>query len=237
MFEHLAMFLREENTRRASEKAFYIENGFYPTWAEENRKNPDAGLKAYSTPAKWEAYQTGAITREKALAYAVKRMERAQEKDLAKELHRLETVYNAPALTWASIHVYWKRSAMWGYNPTAEMSSNTGETEGRASGYGYDKCSAAVAEALNANPSALRALYVVAEKALAEGKRPTAPNSASCISWRDILGYGSGCGVLPYFEGGVGVSCFASILEKCGFRWCSYRGEKHYDLFTIEKED
>lgn len=238
MFENLEMFLREENARRTAEKVFYIENGYFTTWAEVNRTNPDAGLKAYSTAAKWEAYQSGAITREKAIVYAVKRMEREQQKALAKELARLEVVAAAPVLKWCTIHVYWKRSATWGYNPTAEAFSNAGNTFGHASGCGYDKCSTAVAKALNANPAALRALYTVAEKALAEGKAPTRHEyNTNCISWRDVLGYGSGYSVLPYFEGGVGVSCFASIFEECGYRWSSNRSAKHYDYFNIELED
>lgn len=236
MFENLAAELRKAHEKKMEETAFYIENGYFPTWAEENRKNPERGLEAYSTPAKLEAYKAGKITREKAVEIAVKRAEKQLEKALEKSLHRLEVVAAAPVLNWVTIHVYWKRSTVWGYNPTAEAYSNAGETVGRASGCGYDKGSAAVAEALNRNNAALRVLYEAAEKALPEGKKPSTNGLASgCVSWRAILGYGSGYSLLPYFEGGVGVSEYAHIFEKCGYKWSSNRSAKHYDYYSIEK--
>lgn len=238
MFENLKKAIIESREAEKERCRFYIVNGWYPTWNEAERANPDRGLERYSTPAKWNAYKAGTLTREKAVAYAVKRMEREEEKHLAKQLEKLERAAAAPDLTWAAIHVYWKRSATWGYNPTAEMDSNNGHSEGRASGCGYDKGSAAVADALNANPSALRVLYIAAEKALAEGKQPNANSlNPGCVSWRGILGYGSGYSVLPYFEGGVGVSEYAHIFENCGYKWSSNRSAKHYDYYSIEKAE
>ena len=48
----------------------YIEKGWFPSWSEANRNNPDAGLKRYSTPRRWEQYKAGEITREKAVELA-----------------------------------------------------------------------------------------------------------------------------------------------------------------------
>lgn len=238
MFENLRKLFIESREAEKERLRFYIVNGWYPTWNEAERNNPDRGLEKYSTPAKWDAYKAGTLTREKAVSLAVARMEREEDKYIIKQLDKLLKAKDAPVLTWAAIHVEWKRSAMWGYNPTAEMDSNNGHTQGRASGCGYDKGSAAVAGALNANPSALRVLYEAAEKALAEGKQPrTRGLASSCVSWGDVIGYGSGYSVLPYFEGGVGVNEYAHIFERCGYKWSSNRSAKHYDYYSIEKRE
>ena len=238
MFENLRKMFIESREAEKERCRFYIVNGWYPTWNEAERSNPDRGLERYSTPAKWNAYKAGTLTREKAVALAIARMEKQEGKYTAQKLEKLDRVAAAPVLTWAAIHVEWKRSATWGYNPTANMDSSNGSTQGRASGCGYDKGSTAVAGALNANLSALRVLYEAAEKALAEGKRPKSDGyNVSCVSWREILGYGSGYSVLPYFEGGVGVNEFAHIFEKCGYKWRSNRSAKHYDYYSIEKAE
>lgn len=236
MFENLKKAFIDSREAEKERCRFYIVNGWYPTWAEEHHDNPDRGLEKYSTPAKWDAYKAGTLTREKAVSIAIARMEKQEDKYTREKLEKLERVAAAPVLTWASIHVYWKRSATWGYNPTAEMGSNNGHSEGRASGCGYDKGSAAVAGALNGNPSALRVLYEAADKALTEGKQPeTKGYSAGGCSWRYIIGYGSGYGVLPYFEGGVGVNEYRHIFEKCGYKWTENRAAKQYDYYSIEK--
>ena len=49
---------------------------------------------------------------------------------------------------------------------------------------------------------------------------------------KNIIGYGSGYFVLPYFEGGVGSNCFWEILKKGGFKTISNHG-KHEDFYNI----
>lgn len=44
----------------------------------------------------------------------------------------------------------------------------------------------------------------------------------------------SGHSVLPYFEGGVGASCFWSILKDCGYETRGYHG-KHSYFYSVEK--
>lgn len=52
---------------------------------------------------------------------------------------------------------------------------------------------------------------------------------------RNICGYGSGYGVIPYFEGGVGVGCFWDILKRGGYTTrCNYG--KHENYYTVSKE-
>lgn len=56
-----------------------------------------------------------------------------------------------------SITIEYKRNRMWGWNPTAMVTASldgvrTDTTKGTASGYGYDKVSAAVCYAFRENP-------------------------------------------------------------------------------------
>ena len=235
MYEKLTQRINEEAEQRKQDAIFFISNGYMPSWAEEHRTNPDRGLKEYSTPAKWADYQAGRIGREKAVELATKRAIKKIEKTTAAKLATLNRVANAPDLDFISVSVDWVRSHTWGYNPHSEVRTNTGIYCGSASGCGYDKESAAVAGALNQCDSILKTLYSLKENGLKAGKTDTSATACTGIDNRNICGYGSGYSVLPYFEGGVGVSCFWSILKRCGFNVTEYHN-KHNDFYTISKE-
>lgn len=92
-----------------------------------------------------------------------------------KAIKKAEAVAAAQTLTACRISVEWKKSREWGYKPHTTVDAWTvdadGVTEcttttGRASGCGYDKQSAAIAEAFNASPAILKALYNAEEKRL-----------------------------------------------------------------------
>jgi hypothetical protein len=220
MFENLKnAFLQDRETQRQKNAAF-IENGY----SNDSTRN-DNGLKHYSTPKRWEQYQNGEISREKAVEYAIKRMNKEIDKDTEKGLARLDRVAAAPDLVFINVNVIYKRNNHWGYNPTAETQTNNGFTIGYASGCGYDKESAAVAESFNKNDSILKVLYTIKENGLASHDN------------RNICGYGSGYSVIPYFEGGVGVSSFWHILKKAGFvTTCHYgKHENYYSVNRVEK--
>lgn len=236
MFPNLCEALSEEADRRRAETRFFIENGFFPSWAKEHQTDPERGLKQYSTPKKWEAYQAGTLSREKAVEIAVKRGEKEIDKWHEKQLAKLRTAAGAVSLGSVSISVEWSKNRTWGANPTATARTSDGVFYGHASGCGYDKESAAVAEALNQSPAVMRMLYTAAENAMKSGKAPTKTGNSSCVSWRDILGYGSGYSLLPYFEGGVGVSCFWSIFKVCGYDCRSAGSGKMFDCYSVERE-
>lgn len=231
MFENLRKALIEENNTREEETRFYIQHGYMKTWAVKTES--DNGLQRWSTPAKWEAYKAGKITREKAIDYAVKRAIKNHNKSLASDLEKLEEAATANDLNSATVEMEWKRSSYWGNCPSVELFANGVIYSGRASGCGYDKASAAIAEALNKSPEIMKALYIAAEAALTEGKHYTR-TSGNCVSWREILGYGSGYSVLPYFEGGVGVSAFETIFKNCGFKFRNVASGKRFDVYSIE---
>lgn len=233
-FKNLTALIDQEYATRRNDYRFYIENGYFPTWAAEHRNNPDQGLRAYSTPAKWSLYQAGSITREKAVEIAIKRALKEIDKKENEMLTQLATIANTPAVKWCTISVEWVKNRYWGNNPHTTITTDYITTYGKAGGCGYDKESAAIANALNENPAILRVLYDAAEKALTENTPPKRYSNGN-YTWRDNVGYGSGYSVLPYFEGGAGVSCFWSIFEKCGYKCKLTASGKMYDHYTITK--
>lgn len=234
-FTELKKIVHEDAEQTAENRRFYIVNGYWPTWAEEHRGEPDRGLREYSTALRWEQYKAGEISREKAVKLATKRALKAVEKDTAAKLARLDRVAAAPDLSFISISVDWVRSRTWGNNPHAEARTNTGVFTGTASGCGYDKESAAIANALNQCDSVLKALYTLKEEGLRAGLSDKSKTAACGRSNGNICGYGAGYGAIPYFEGGVGASCFWSILKKCGFSTSCHHG-KHSDFYSVSKE-
>lgn len=149
------------------------------------------------------------------------------EKRKEKELKRIETIEQANEKTTViNISINWVKNSTWGYNPHATITTDLNKiTEGKASGCGYDKESTAIAEALNKNNDILKLLYI------AKNKKMTFKNNNN----HDLLGYGSGYGVLPYFEGGVGASSLMNIFRKLGYNVTEYHTEKS-DFYTITKK-
>lgn len=228
--------VRQDAEKRISDTAHYILYGYMPSWAAEHQTDSDRGLKQHSTATRWEQYTSGKISREKAVELATKRATKEIEKKTAAKLAKLDRVVKAPDLTSISISVDWVRSRTWGYNPTAKAYTNNGTFIGRASGCGYDKESAAIAEALNQCDSILKALYTYKENQLQAGKTDESKTASCGRSNGSIIGYGSGYGAIPYFEGGVGASCFWAILKKCGFITRENHSGKHSDFYSVEKE-
>ena len=173
-----------------------------------------------------EKLATKKITTKEAKEIIKNEIIKEYQKRTEKELHRIDTIKNANDNTKSiSINVEWVKNNTWGYNPHATVyTSNDDATEGRASGCGYDKESAAIAEALNKNNDILKLLYNYKNKKMTTKKTNN----------HDILGYGSGYGVLPYFEGGVGVPSLLNIFKKLGYTITEHHTNRS-DFYTIEK--
>jgi hypothetical protein len=234
-FTEIKKEVTQDSETRKNNTAFYIENGFMPSWAEEHHNEPDRGLTEYSTETRWNQYRVGQITREKATELAITRATKAIEKETAAELAKLDEVATAADLNHISVSVGWVRSQTWGYNPRVEVRTNPGFFTGSASGCGYDKESAAIADAFNKCNSILKALYTLKEKGLRAGQSDKSKTASCGRSNGSICGYGAGYGAIPYFEGGVGSSCFWEILKKCGYI-VRENHSKHSDFYSVEKE-
>lgn len=154
---------------------------------------------------------------DKTLEKIIKKHTRRAKKATAERLQKLAEVEAAELPQVINISVEWYRSSVWGYNPSATVAADYRRTYGTASGCGYDKESAAVAKALNANPEALKVIY----KYVNEG---------------GALPYGARVWAgLPSFAGGVGVDCYCSIFEACGYEWRQVGSGKLFNFYTIER--
>lgn len=230
-FPHILAAVLAEAEQKKENTAHYIARGWWPTWAEEHRSDPLRGIREHATAQTWGQLQRGEIDTQTAAERALKRAFKAIDKDTVEKAAKLERIAQADTLGACDIWVEWKRNAYWGNNPTAtatafnERGNIAGETSGRASGCGYDKRSAAVADALNASGSVLKVLYTAEENALREGKTDR----------RAALGYGLGYGVLPYFESGVGVDCFWRFFRDQGYTVNANERGKHSDFYMILK--
>lgn len=249
LFPYIEKAVKKEADERKKEIIFLIENGYSFLWDENAKseaierieKNPekkDNYLKEYITASAWNDYQIGKITREKAVKKATARALKEIDKQTEKSMKKIKDIENAPDLVSVSVSVTWKRSQMWGYNPYAEISTKSKTESGynynrqndRAGGCGYDKLSAAIASSFDKCPEILKLLYI------AENNRLRGTKTRK-QSRRDIIGYGSGYGVLPYFEGGCGVSVFYKIFESCGYTFAQTASGKTFDVFTVEKKE
>lgn len=237
-FPRLRAELVTDAQRRKDEAAERISKGYLERWNPANRPaSTDDGIRYYSTATRWEQYQRGEITREKAVELATKRAYKQIEQDTAGQLAKLDTVAAARLPSTLSVCVTWARSRTWGTNPTATVYGDTKRTEGHASGCGYDKESAAIADAMNQQPEALRVLYDMAEKALADGQRPDSKTACTGYCWHSLLGYGSGYSVLPYFEGGCGSNTIWAILQNGGYTVRHTHSAKALDCWTVDKAE
>lgn len=184
-------------------------------------------------------YKNGELEEEKAYNKALKRAIKEKTQDKIKKLNKIELVEKAEDLEYIKINIDWIRNRTWGYNPKVKVITNISVYEDSASGCGYDKESSAIAGAFNQSNEILKVLYTLAENMLKEVGDIAYyyTGCGGCVSWRNSIGYGSGYDILPYFEGGVGISCFESILNKCGYIWCCMGSSKRWDCYNIEKKE
>ena len=134
----------------------------------------------------------------------------------------LKQIEAAADISQINIVVEWKKSAMWGSNPTAnvQISFKGGTCKtyiGKASGCGYDKESAAIGQALNACQSMQKALIIASEK--------------EALPYGAVVNeYGAS------FSGGSGVSSFRNVFEFMGFTWECCATGKSFDAYRIIRE-
>ena len=163
--------VRESYKEKEKNIRFYIHHGYMESWADEYKVESDGGIRRYSTDYRWDQYQNGKINREKAVEYAVVRTLKKLEKDLWTDLERLEAIENAKIPSFISIKTEWVRSRTWESNPHTEIYvQGDGSFEGRASGCGYDKESAAFASAAKGSFALKKILCEMKESALKEKK-------------------------------------------------------------------
>ena len=159
-------------------------------------------------------------------SYLVDRLEKQTIKKIESLQDQLSFNDNLQEIESLTINVEWKKSSMWGSNPTAEAYVNgIGRvSSGSISGCGYDKNSTAVANVLNQVPQFKKLLCELKNK----------PNNYKRKN-NDVFGYGSGYGIIPSFEGGVGVSCYNAIFNKIGYEFKTISSGKTFDVYQVSK--
>ncbi len=192
----------------------------------------DNTLKYDSTTTRYNQYLSGKITKEELISFTTARIEKKFAKRLEEKLSYLDSLENTEDAKSIDIFVNWKKSYYWGYNPTASVTiwnSERFDAIGKASGCGYDKRSASVATALNQIKPIVKMLCDCKERALRKGIKSERGNSP-------FIAYGAGYGAIPYFEGGVGFSCFDKIfVEKLGFRRIAEKSTDTTDFYYYER--
>ncbi len=156
--------------------------------------------------------------------YLKSRIILSYDKGLKEKINKLSFAPDLIPIEKITITVNWKKSQIWRSNPTAEtFIHGLGHlNSGSIGGCGYDKESTAVAMVLNQIPQFIRLMYEL-------------KNKKSKISNRELLGYGSGYGILPSFEGGVGVSCYDRIFNSIGYKFETISCGKNFDVYTVSK--
>jgi len=158
-------------------------------------------------------------------------LNKKEKKEIEQLNNKIDSINNAePFNNEFIITVEWKKSRMWGKNPTA--STNYGFVSESIGGCGYCKLSTATAQALNNNLRILKLLYSKMNKYYLSKEYLNKETKKN----HQVLGYGSGYGLLPYFEGGVGVTSHEIILSNVGLKMRCITSTSNTDVYLITKE-
>lgn len=182
---------------------------------QETIKEVLAGKWPYHLPKKPKLFDS--YTKERKQEWIKSKMDKSNYAfKMQNELAEILT-FDECNISRIKISVEWKRNSTWGANPTAEVwvyhNGTCDYYTGHASGCGYDKESAAVAEAINKSV-AFRHLLLANYNSL-------------------YYGFAKGYGSIPRFEGGVGMSCMYRFMKTIGARISESHG-KHYDFYDYE---
>lgn len=170
----------------------------------------------------------------------VKRSHEYLEKDLPKEerywTERLEAADKAGKLIEINISVNWNKSRTWGMNPhaecwvyfeDAEYGTRSTYSEGRASGCGYDKRSAAVQIAFEFNISKKRCRTASRKDlSLAKASLDRFVIEHGEELWKEYAIYKS---PMPHLSiSGKGMSTFTGLFRRIGYKYDANFAVKDY---------
>ena len=207
--------VKKENKARLLKNIEAIKN-----LTNEDMKKNYGVFRNCATKTIFKKFQAGEITEKEAKKKTIEHIKKEALKSLNKDLTKILAVEEAKSVYSVDIYIDWKKSQTWGWCPRAyiqvySLDENNNhdyeQLEGYASGCGYDKLSASIASALNGSNAALKLLYEAEEKRLKNIKK------GNNQTRRDFIGYGSGYGAMPYFEGGVGFESQYTIFKKLGY--------------------
>ena len=179
-------------------------------------KNIEAGnmntIDFYITNLRRQQLEDGKITLEKVQQIAIKKATKEVEKQTAKKIEKVKDIGNTiENMEDINIIVQHKKTSL-GYQYKATLVTEKIKIEGKyTGGWGYDKLSTAIAEVLNQYNPLMKLMYEYIDNKMFE-------EGSLTINNHEVLGYGAGYGILPYFEHGVGVSSFYKIFDNLGLK-------------------
>ena len=179
-------------------------------------KNIEAGnmntINFYITDLRKQQLKDGKITLEKAQQIAIKKASKEIEKQTNKKIEKVRDIGSVDeSMEDINIIIKIKKSCL-GYQCKATLITGKTRIEGKfTGGWGYDKLSTAMAEVLNQYHPLMKLMYNYIDDKMFE-------EASLTINNHEVLGYGSGYGILPYFESGVGVSSFYTIFDNLGLK-------------------
>ena len=179
-------------------------------------KNIEAGnmntIDFYITDLRKQQLKDGKITLEKAQQIAIKKATKEVEKQTTKKMEQVKNIGNTiENMEDINIIIQTKKTNL-GYQHKAILTTDTLRIDGKyTGGWGYDKLSTALAEVLNQYQPLMKLMYEYIDNKMFE-------EGSLTINNHEVLGYGSGYGILPYFESGVGVSSFYKIFDNLGLK-------------------
>lgn len=179
-------------------------------------KNIEAGnmntINFYITDLRKQQLKEGKITLEKVQQIAIKKASKEIEKQTAKKMDQVKNIDSTTEnMEDINIIIQTKKTNL-GYQYKATLATDTLRIDGKyTGGWGYDKLSTALAEVLNQYHPLMKLMYEYIDNEMFE-------EGSLTINNHKVLGYGSGYGILPYFESGVGVSSFYKIFDNLGLK-------------------
>lgn len=190
--------------------------------------------KCWLTDKRYRDWQSGVLTDEQAWGIAQKRLERKTFRRLAEEENHLKHVMAGKEPETISVLMGYGRSGA--VHCTVEI-NHRHCYKGSASGWGYDKLSSALADALNKSYDALSILAHAKHVALSNGETDWSATASSGRCNHDMLGYGSGYGVVPCYEGGVGMSTIIALLTRRGYKVVGRVHAKDAEAVTLVRKE
>lgn len=191
-------------------------------------------LNRWLTDKRYQDWQSGALTDEQAWNIARKRLERDTFRQLVEDENHLKCVMAGKEPETISVLMEYRRSGA--VHCTVNI-DNRHCYKGSAYGGGYDKRSAALADALNKSYDALSILAHAKHVALNNGETDWSATASSGRCNHDMLGYGAGYSVVPYYEGGVGMSTIIALLTRRGYKVVGRVHAKDAEAFTLVRKE
>lgn len=162
--------------------------------------------------------------------------ERKKARTTAKELAQIELEKNQKPIESMTVTIEWKKSRMWGHNPTAEAEIRFKDgtfkrsASYNCSGCGYDKESTVLAYAFN--DYLLYKLYTKRKWTDSiNGEKTNHPYGVYYYSGKTGETYESGHITKPRYNGGVGVSCYRDIGKFIGGKFEKIASGRTFDVY------